>query len=267
MTYFNIYYTFRNGEEKVVSDKILERIEKSMEVLKLNKFEKALIKPFMVVGFDIFEAGSTKSKFGCALGLPSNFNYESTKDINKSEILFRNKPINWESDAGKNLEKAIVLTENEQIFAISKSILQFQTQKVLLNSIFPTVSFVMVYSVGTSLNHAMKLFSGPVFVRGIMYTILGMFGIGSWTFMKDFNQVQYDKEIDQKLSELGESMISAGAGYYEKLLLKNIALKELIGDNTYTSKGNINYFIRSKSLPLTARKTFFNEHLNKINAA
>lgn len=255
-------FLFRKGEEREVPEKLHNRVKKAMDVLGLNKYERILVKPFIFVGFDVFEAGTTNSKFGCALGLPSSFNYESEKDIEKSEIMFRGKPINWDSETGKKLQKAIVLTEDEQIFAISKSILEFQTQKVLLNSLYPTASFMMVYTIGTSLSQQMKLLTKPFIVRGILYTIMGFFGLGLWSFLKDYSQVQYDKSIDEKLAELGEKFVKAGNSYYEKVLLKNMALRELIGDDTYTTKGNINYFIRNKSLPITHRKQFFNDKLN-----
>lgn len=236
-----------------------------MTQLDINKFERTLLKPFMVVGFDVFEAGTTKSRFGGVLGIPSNYDYETKEDIDKKSILYRNKPINWDSEAGRNLERAIVLTDNEQVFAISKSILQLQTHRVLLNSLFPTCAFMMVYTIGTSLNQQMNLLRGPFFVRAIMYSILGLFGFGVWSFLKDFNQVQYDKEIDEKLSSLGDEMVKAGVGFYEKILLKNIALRNLMNDETYSTKGNINYFIRNKSVPLTNRKQFFEQKLNDNN--
>lgn len=143
-----------------------------------------------------------------------------------------------------------------------------------------------MYTIGTYLNLRMNLLAGPfsvsysniqtmrtcnkqqIFVsfqlRLVMYTILGLFGVGSWSFMKDFNQVSYDTEIDKKLCSLGPQFVEAGASYYGKLLKKNMALRELIGDNTYTARGNVNYFIRQKSLPLTVHKSYFEEKLQEL---
>lgn len=52
-------------------------------------------------------------------------------------------------------------------------------------------------------------------------------------------------------------MTAVGVSFYEKLLKKNIALRNLIGGNIYTALGNENFFLRQKSLPLTIRKSFF----------
>lgn len=100
-----------------------------------------------------------------------------------------------------------------------------------------------------------------------MYSILGLFGLGSWSFMKDFNQVSTDAEIDKKLASLGPQFVAAGFSYYDKHLKKNIALRNLIGDDTYTALGNENYLLRQKSMPLTARRSFFEEKWRDLQNA
>lgn len=85
-----------------------------------------------------------------------------------------------------------------------------------------------------------------------------------WSFMKDFNQVSTDADIDKTLASMGPKFIAAGASYYDKHLKKNIALRDLIGDDTYTALGNENYLLRQKSMPLTARKSFFLEKLEEL---
>lgn len=102
-------------------------------------------------------------------------------------------------------------------------------------------------------------------MRITMYTILGLFGLGTWSFMKDYNQVSCDIEIDKKLASLGRKYITAGIGFYDKQLKKNIALKALANDNSFTSTGNVNYTLRQKSLPLTVRKSFFECEWKKLN--
>lgn len=59
-------------------------------------------------------------------------------------------------------------------------------------------------------------------------------------------------------------MIEAGLGFYTKLLNRNIAIREISGLELYTSKGNENYFMRVKAVPLTLRKAFFEEKLKEL---
>lgn len=94
-------------------------------------------------------------------------------------------------------------------------------------------------------------------MRGMLYTILGLFGFGVWSFLKDFTQVYYDTQVDKHLCSVGPEIIDAGIRFYDKLLKKNIAIRGLTGDDTYTVKGNENFLIRQKRLPLTIRKLYF----------
>jgi hypothetical protein len=59
--------------------------------------------------------------------------------------------------------------------------------------------------------------------------------------------------------------------FYQKLLKKNMACRELTGDlSEYTAMGNENFMLRQKRLPLTSRKNFFEmkqEFLGKSNAS
>ena len=84
--------------------------------------------------------------------------------------------------------------------------------------------------------------------------------------MKDYNQVSYDIEIDKKLASIDPKYITAGIGFYDKQLKKNIALRALGNDNSFTSTGNVNYTLRQKALPLTVRKSFFESEKNKLSS-
>ncbi|XP_016993832.2 transmembrane protein 177 [Drosophila takahashii] len=258
---------YQHGVERPVPEAVQQRLEKALDKLGLTPFERKFVKPFTVFGFDLFQAGTTKLRFGGALGIPVNYGYGSTEEIKRADIRFRDQQINWSSPSGKLLEQAIVLNDDEQIFGLSKAVLQLQTHRVLLNSIFPSVSFLMVYTIGHFLNLRLDLFARHGSVRFVLYSILGLFGLGIWSFMKDYNQVATDAEIDKRLASMGAQFVAAGAGYYDKHLKKNIALRDLIGDDTYTALGNENYMLRQKSMPLTARKSFFLEKLEELKKA
>lgn len=255
---------YKDGVIRRVPNVIEARLEKAMDILKVPEYERKILKPFIVYGFDIFSAGSTKSKYGGLIGIPTNYSYTSVETIDRSEIRFRNEQIKWGSESGKMLEEALVLTEDEQIFGMCRTILQLQTQRVMLNSVFPSLSFLAMYSVGNYLNQRMNLLAKGISLRVVMYSILGMFGFGSWSFMKDYNQVLYDTSIDKQLSALGPEFVDAGIRFYDKLLKKNMALRALTGDDTYTAKGNENFYLRQKCLPLTIHKAFFEEEWKKL---
>lgn len=149
----------RNGIEREVPEAVQQRVNQAMDKLEIDPRERKFVKPFTVFGFDLFQAGTTKYRFGAALGIPVNYAYGSTDEIKRADIRFRDQQIDWTSDSGKLLEKAIVLTEDEQVFGLCKAILQLQTHRVLLNSIYPSLNFLMVYTIGHFLNLRLNLFA------------------------------------------------------------------------------------------------------------
>lgn len=159
IVYQTLIFYNRNGIGRPAPDAVQRRVQQAMDQLQVDSRERKFVKPFTVFGFDLFQAGTTKFRFGAALGIPVNYAYSSTDDIKRGDIRFRDQQIDWNSESGKLLEQAIVLTEDEQVFGLSKAILQLQTHRVLLNSIFPSVSFLMVYTIGHYLNLRLNLFA------------------------------------------------------------------------------------------------------------
>ncbi|KAH8010236.1 hypothetical protein HPB51_026288 [Rhipicephalus microplus] len=73
---------------------------------------------------------------------------------------------------------------------------------------------------------------------------------------KDAMSQYWDKKADSVAASLGRDYVEGGVEYYEKLLQRNRALRELLGDEGrkyYTSKGNIDRIIRSDHVPITHR--------------
>lgn len=91
-----------------------------------------------------------------------------------------------------------------------------------------------------------------------------MFGYGVYSFLKDYTEVYYDTAIDKQLCQMGPEFVDAGARFYQKLLQKNIAVRNLNQDNSYTASGNLHFGLRQKSLPLTIRKSYFEQQLEEF---
>lgn len=155
------------------------------------------------------------------MGVPTNYFYNNYSDIEKNDIKLRNQPIDWNTNYGKILEDALVLSEDEQVFGMAREIIQLQSQKILLNSVYPCSTVLAVYSMASVLNQKLQLFHRPFAVRGVLYSILAFFGAGMYCFLQDVTQVYYDQETDKQLSTLGIDVVDAGVRFYDKLLRKN----------------------------------------------
>lgn len=258
---------FRNGIEREVNESLMRKFEKAAEVVNLTPYEREVMKPFIVSGFDLYSIGSVTLRHGALVGIPINFTYTAADEIPKGDIMLKGyEQVNWESEGGKLLQESLIFTEDEQVFGIAREMLELKTNKVLFNSVLPSGAFLMYYSITSGINHAQRLFVRPLSLRLVLYTLAGFFTIGTYCFLKDATQVHIDGDIDEQLSHLGEQYIRAGISFYDKILKKNMAIRKLTGSNQFTATGNYNTYFRTPSIPLNMRKFNFEYYLKKINS-
>ncbi|XP_026315529.1 transmembrane protein 177 isoform X2 [Hyposmocoma kahamanoa] len=255
-----------NGKPQELSNELQKRCEQCLDILKLPDVHRRLITPFSVYGYDLFHAGSSKSKFGVAVGIPVNFTYKSIADIlnDNNNIQVNQKTVDWESEVGKKLANALILPEKVQQFALCREILMCLNHKILLEATYPFTCMFLAYNVSTYLNNKLNLYKMPTATRGILYSIVGLFSLGTYFLMKDMTEVYYETQVDKKLCELGPDFIESGVIFYDKLLQRNQALRELMGsegERKYSKLGNENYFLRQPRMALIHRKQFFEERL------
>lgn len=144
-----------------IPDKIRRRFDTALDILKLDDNDRKNVGPFTVVGLDLFHAGTTKSKFGGLVGIPSNYSYDSINQIERSEIMLKTESVRWGSPEGQQLEQALVLAEDEQVFGIAREILMTNTYQPALNTVYPTVCTFFMYSLGKYFNLRMALLQRP----------------------------------------------------------------------------------------------------------
>lgn len=177
------------------------------------------------------------------------------------------KKVDWNSDAGQKLSNALILPEKLQQFAICREILMTQNNKVIFESVYPFTCIFAAYNICTYLNRRINLYAGPLSLRAILYSMVGMFTTGTYFLMKDMTEVYYETDVDKKLCELGEDFIESGVIFYQKILERNQALRELMGkegESKYSKLGNENFGLRQPRLALMHRKQFFEEKLKEI---
>lgn len=156
----------RSGMEVKLPDKVARRFHTAMDILKLDDVDRNNVKAFTVVGLDLFHAGTTKSKFGGLVGIPSNYTYDNTNQIERSEILLKTESVRWGSAEGQKLESALVLSEDEQVFGIAREILMANTYQPAMNVAYPSVCTFFVYSLGKYFNLKLGLLHRPFSVSG-----------------------------------------------------------------------------------------------------
>lgn len=148
-------------------EKVIRRFNTALDILKMPEHERKNVRPFTVVGLDLFHAGTTKSKFGGLIGIPSNYSYDNAGQIERSDIKLQTEAVRWGSAEGQLLENALVLTEDEQVFGIAREILMTNTYQPALNTVYPTVTTFFMYSLGRYFNMKLALLHRPFSVSFI----------------------------------------------------------------------------------------------------
>ncbi|XP_063822565.1 transmembrane protein 177 [Ostrinia nubilalis] len=265
--YKEFVHYYQNSQPVNLSEELEDRCKSCLDILKVPEVHRKLITPFSVFGYDLFHAGSTNSKYGVAIGIPVNFSYKSLEDIEKDSIQVNLKNVDWTTEAGKKLADALILPEKVQQFAICREIMMTQNNKFLYESAYPFACLFLAYNVSQFINTKLNLYIAPLSMRLTLYSIVGLFSMGTYFLMKDMTEVHYETSVDKKLCELGPEFVESGVIFYEKMLQRNQALRELMGKDgeaKYSKLGNENFAIRQPRIALSHRKQYFVEKLNEI---
>lgn len=152
---------YRDGVEREITPKTDYIFYKSLDLVNFSEYEKKLVKNFAVYGFDAISIGCTKFRNGARVGIPVNYSYESVNDIDRTDIMMRSKKIDWNSKAGQLLEDALLLSEDEKVFGITRAILESNTYKPILQSAYPIGTILFMYTAAAAMNRNLKLFYRP----------------------------------------------------------------------------------------------------------
>ncbi|CAG9824756.1 unnamed protein product [Phaedon cochleariae] len=261
--YKNLVHLYKNGLSVALTPVLQDRFQKTLKLLEVKPIDYHLYKPFFSYGFEVISAGSSYSRFGVIVGLPINFSYSSPEMVDRSKIKIMQESIVWDSEIGQQLLNSLFLSENAQLYAMAREIKYRQTGKPMFDVLLSTAACGVTYGVSHHLNQKFNLYAKPLGVRLVVYTLVGLFMIGSYTMSKDMTQMYYEESIDKELKERSTIFAEGGKEYYTKLLERNKALRHLLGkegERLYSILGNENYFLRNKHLPLVHRKLIFEDN-------
>lgn len=172
--------------------------------------------------------GSISSGFGGYIGIPINYLYEKTNDVDKANLKMGRESINWNSQYGQLLEKSLVLTEDEKEFGLLKAAFELRNNNYIHRSLIPFGSICALYFLSHKVNQHMDLYQKPrtvcsmfillelrkcIFffcfnlsilqIRLLAYTVFGTIIYGMYSVLTDGIQIRQDNKVDKSLAELG----------------------------------------------------------------
>lgn len=263
--FFTLY---RNARKIQLNNKFKVMCQEVMNDLKLPKEEQSLIKPFHVIGFEPFHAGTLNNKSGGIIGIPMNFKFTDLIDIPSEDILIGLKPLNVLLKEADLLLDSFILSENAQKYAVAHEILRIKNKEVYKSAYGLSFSILFATLFYNRVVHKYNFYQKDKCYRYTLLTFSILIALMLWLAYKDNVSCQLDNSIDESISKLGLNYIEGGKEFYEKLLQRHCAERSLLGDQgkkVFNANGNEEYFLRQRSLPLTHRKEFFEKKFKNIH--
>lgn len=175
----------------------------------------------------------------------------------------------WETQEADLFLESLILSEKAQLYGIAREIKMSQTLKLLYECIYSSLPVFAYYGVTNHFNRKLNLYVRPLALRLVLYALASVLAAGQYFVLKDFTQQYFEKEVDKELAEKNAIFVEGGRETYGKLMARNVALRELMGNagkKAYTALGNEQTLIRQKHVPLSERRLFFDEALKEMKA-
>ncbi|XP_076634713.1 transmembrane protein 177 [Colletes latitarsis] len=249
-----------NQTEEPVKKKYKKMFEEVMDDLKLEEEEKKNLKIFNVFGYNMFNAGSTSSKYGGVIGIPMNFGYTDVNTVDKDNIFLMDKPVNWEQQAATDFLNSLILSDNAKKFALAQEILKVKDNNLLLLATDTLMNLGAIIITYNLLHKLFKISQRKRLIRYSFHFIATIVGSLIFIGCTDMRNYMIEMKVDEKLAQVNPKYIEGGKEFYNKLLSRNIALRTLLGESgqkLFTVDGNEKIFLWPKRVPIFDKKFFF----------
>ncbi|XP_046573590.1 transmembrane protein 177-like [Haliotis rubra] len=240
-----------DADSKRIGQEILNK-------LNMDPVSEASVRFFTVYGQNLLSKGSTSTRDGAIIGIPNNFTYKSTSEIERNKITLKNEAIDWHSDSGASLLESLIFSEKAKRFAIAREVISINTYHVHTQAILLSGFFSITYCAGFVFNK-MTNFSKkvPIPARMVAYSFIGCIGVTLYLLGLDTYNNYTDRKIEKRTASLRRDYVEGGIEYYSQLLQRNVALRSLMkeeGPKIYTAYGNTVHTWRSPHMPLSAKE-------------
>lgn len=105
--------------------------------------------------------GSVNSSYYGWVGIPLNYFYKTALDIDRINLKLQTEAINWNSKFGELLEKSLILTDDEKLFGITKTVLELRNYNYVHRALTPTFTVFGLYCSAQVINRRFGLFQMP----------------------------------------------------------------------------------------------------------
>jgi len=257
---------FRNGSPIPMSESLRKRYDDVICDLKHTDFQKAFSTPFVAEGFEPVNVGCLNTRNGCFIGIPTIYDLNSIEDTTTTtgsvELQEYIRLMKEDPESGKKFTESLVLSEPAKKYSIAHALVLTDNFQILFKSISFPITLIPMYALGHTVISSLPV--NQFKIRMLAFFLLCNLGIFVWLLARTVINSFYLSEADRKVCDIGLEYIHGGIEYYEKLIQRNLILRNIIpdGKKLYSEQGNkLAFFSVLSELPLTYRKKYLENRL------
>ena len=170
-------------------------------------------------------------------------------------------PRQLESPEAKDFLTNLILSDEAKKFVIARELYRGVKSRHVLETVIPILTLAGISPLLARLAQGLNLKKKPVLLRGIAGLGGGLF-ISFWYFLiVDWWKRRTERALDAAACQLGPAYARGGVEFYDKMMRRHVALRELLpdgqGKKMYNLKGEIYPpLIRNKFIPIGKRREF-----------
>lgn len=173
--------------------------------------------------------------------------------------------MNDKTESGQMFMESLIFSESAKKYSIARELILTDNLQILFKSVSLPLTLIPMYALGYILISSLPV--KPLKIRALAFFLLCNAGIFIWLLVRTAIENYYQYDADKNVCNISAEYILGGIEYYEKLIKRNLALRNILPDakNIYSEQGNKLGLISILSeLPLTYRKKYLETRLKTL---
>ena len=195
---------------------------------------------FINSGFTTISAGSFDLPNKAILGLPRSFLIDSPEQLRDTKVKFDDTLIDWDSKAGKSLEKALIFNNDHVAFAMAHELAHIKNYDFVYRALFPAAWFYgtcrgIIWIIPRARNTPTKGYK-------VLLAVL-LAGCSAYIYFEVIKLLKkrFEVHADKSAAKLGLQYCNGGISYLKSKLRVNRVIRHMTGvrgAQRYTTEGD-----------------------------
>lgn len=170
--------------------------------------------------------------------------------------------MNDNTKSGQQFMESLILSEPAKKYSIAREMILTDNYRLFIRALSCPTTLIPMYALGyTTINRLPNLAK----VRALTFFLLCNFGVIFWILISSAIENSYQINADKMVCDIGEEYIHGGIEYNEKLIQRNLALRNIIpdGKKAISEEGNEHTLFSVFTVSLQQKIKYLEHRLEK----